>query len=214
MSNWDNEFEQFRGNLEDQEAQKAELEAILDRFKTFLEARGVDTDETRIDVVSLATSKLLLDEVVLLKPAEVNRLNFKKNLQAEYFLKDYDPAWQELIDKEFQGEPLTDDDIDIMAEVFNRNISVSEDIKRQYQNTEADMLDYLAKQGIDTTPESLSEEDRDTLDYLIFTYNFDIWSPPDKFEKVYSVLINRGYAEDPTWLSLLNKFFPHQEWSE
>lgn len=206
-------FDKFIEELESREAIKLELEATTQRYTDALKNQDVDveTPVNQIEISALAAQKLMLDEVILLNPNEPSLYLIKKQLQARSLIRGDSPAWQELIDQEFPGEPLKDDDIDVIANTFSAQLQSSEDRQFLYQKTQTEMLDHLALEDDGLVYKDLTDEDQAVLDYLIFIHNLSRLKPQDRLESTRAFLLNHGYTDKPAWQSLLDKFFSTRE---
>ena len=129
---------------------------------------------------------------------------YKKKLQAALIYYGFDEPWFELIDHELPGDPLNEDDTDILTSVAMEKMLQDEEAAVQLQHILTQMVDYLGEQGIS----ELSEEDRVLLERLaVIQMRTELHNISGlKLENIRGRLITLGY-DDPAWLSLVQTFF-------
>lgn len=209
MNGFEDKFDQFLDETEEREAIKAEFRAIEERYAGFLAERGVETElpHHRIDITKLATYKMMVEEVLLLRPDLPDPYKIKMKLQASFAIRNYDPAWSELADQEFPGGYLEKDDIDTIAKEFREELDVSEEIQAKQEKTRTGMMNHLIEWGV-VPADEIAPEDDEMLDVLGFFHNVQHMKPQDRHEFARAILGRHGYLDDPAWKSMLTKFFP------
>ncbi|MDQ2972983.1 MAG: hypothetical protein M3Q79_00670 [bacterium] len=126
------EFDELLSKANHEEALREHVEVIKNRFRLFLGDRGVLLDKeavnqntemspevlqgapslealiarNNIHLIDLVTQKAMIDIV----PPENIPVDIKKQIQAQQLIRGFSPAWSDLVDIEFPGEPLTEND--------------------------------------------------------------------------------------------------------
>lgn len=215
----DEEFEVFRRQSVSREEVDAQLAAIKHRLTAFLAERGVplsapegasneeiaETAAHQMEVLALAA--LIASHQAMAEyrgEAEEPPADYKKRLQASYMAKGYGGPWQELIDAELEGQPLTEDDIGLISEMAAATFSLEEESARRFEALYDSMEEFLLVSGA----EELDADSQTVMVQLIVLLGsvFEGHSPVNKVEDA-RILVHRAGLTDPAWEALIQHFF-------
>lgn len=208
------QFSRFRQEGEESRQASEQFRQIYVRLKTYMEKQGVEfsdscegqyTDENGLNIRSFAT--LLSFEAIANENGQSissTEPDYKKRLQAKCIARGLDEVWIKLIDKEFAGNPLTDDDTAIMAEVTLDVILQEEESKEWYNQKYSEMKSFLSNYGLD----ELSVREEFILSGLVtLKYRADKVGDQRRFlETARTILFKSELTSDP-WFKLIEKFF-------
>jgi hypothetical protein len=160
------EFDTFLGEANERSLKRQELRALVQRYKDFLQDRGVELDEEdEFELMMLASAKLMVEIALEEAVDSTPLLDVKKSMQAHFILKGRGEPFRQLIDAEFPGEPLADTDVDTIATQFSNELEIRERVMKEYEKTESEMLTAI---GHDEITE-LNDSEMVAMDDLIFS---------------------------------------------
>ncbi|HUD05417.1 MAG TPA: hypothetical protein VMR18_00635 [Candidatus Saccharimonadales bacterium] len=156
---------------------------------------------SRLEILALTLAMIESGEGKL---THEQQTDLKKRLQARSIVDGEDSIWRELIAKKFPGDPLTDDDTDILADEALKNTLETEETKRQLNDLKKEMLDYLLGLGEDTT--SLEAHGL-ILQLALYVQRARLLNNSAPFiEEARLAAIKSGVSSN-NWESLINKLF-------
>jgi hypothetical protein len=232
MSNEDpSEFENFVEDSIKYAAIREALDVTTNRFTLFLSERGVvfepdeftalskvgdnQLDRVRLDamaaankmhVMQLAAAKLMSEYIQ--EQGKEPLADSKKHLQAQEVAIGSTPPWLQLIDLEFPGEPLNDDDdLDILIpETLQRN-DIETDTAEKLDAARGQLLNYLESLGVT----DLSEDEQYALAQLSTMYAMNDSRPSEQItaslrENAQLYVINFG-LDMGVWGRVIDHFF-------
>jgi|GEM_PF-3688464 len=163
-------FEVFLEESAKREARREALALTINRFTLFLSERGVvfepeefmglaSVEERSVDGIEIqamaALNKMhVLDLAVIKEMARVAAEHgkdlpegYKKHLQAHEVAAGSTSPWLELIDKEFPGEPLNDEDAEILLSAVLERSETHELTQQQLEDSQDSILEFLDSIG-------------------------------------------------------------------
>lgn len=150
------------------------------------------------------------------KASEVREVDadplIKKRLQAHLIVHGYDAPWLQLVDQEFVGEPLTDQDGAILTEAM---LATSERRKttEEAMHVIDEMALYLTEHGVPVGVDELGlvyqltflrEHRNDPGQLTPEAYTQDLANARD----MALAIVLKANVGDPAWIELIARFFP------
>lgn len=226
MNEASGEFEQQFEEFLESNRQKEELDNLFAvtklRFETILGEKGgfgpgyeADSPLARVGVTHLTMLKLMEEasvEVIGEAKFLENDPYFKKHIQAGLLVQGYPKIWLDFVDEEFRGEPLTEQDDQLIAERLTSFLEASYETDFRLNQKADEMVNFLAGRG----KSSLTEDELDTIGYLVAFHNIfsELGQPLSKeLEDLRILLVSKGMF-DNDWKALIEHFFADEPGAE
>lgn len=165
------DFDSFLSEVTQRETDREAFNLTVNRFTIFLSERGVVFDpneflglahreedpfsrvsiqsmaaQNRMQVITLAAMKHVTETIA--EKGGILPADCKKRLQAKSILNGQTQAWFELVDAEFLGDSLTEDDLDILAEEEVELDQIYDETETICIDTEVSITEYLGSLGV------------------------------------------------------------------